>query len=83
MKKTKRKKRASTSRRAAASVRVLRDVPSAAMVELYRAAEVLSAGKGRKATNAARQMLEAAAALGLITLIGESSSEGAGGTVDR
>jgi len=81
MKKMKRKKRANTSRRAAASVKVPRDAPKAAMVDLYRAAEALAAGKGHKAINAARQMLEAAAGLGVFTVIGETAYVGAGGTI--
>jgi hypothetical protein len=44
------------------------------------AVELLSAAKGHKAITAARQMLEAAAALGIITLIGESAYVGIGGT---
>jgi len=51
------------------------------MVDLYRAAETLAAGKGHKAIDAARQMLETAAALGVITLTGESENVGIGGTV--
>ena len=51
------------------------------MVDLCRAAEVLSASKGRKAVSAARQMLEAGAALGAITLTGDSAYLAAGGAV--
>jgi hypothetical protein len=70
MKKTvkKRKKRANSLRRAATSAAVPRDASKRATVDLYRAAETLAAGKGHKATDAARRMLEAAAALGVITV---------------
>jgi len=78
---TKHKKRANSSRRAAASATVVREASKPAMEDLYRAAELLSAGKSHKAMNAACEMLEAAAAVGIITLIGESAYVGIGGTV--
>jgi hypothetical protein len=81
VKRTKHKKRANTSRGAAVSATVPRDASKPAMVDLYRAAETLAAGKGHKAIDAARQMLETAAALGVITLTGESENVGIGGTV--
>jgi hypothetical protein len=81
IKKTKRKERANSLRRAASSATVSRDTPKPTMVDLYRAAETLAAGKGRKAINAARQLLDAAAALGVIALISESAYAGIGGTV--
>ena len=63
------------------SVTVPRDASKPGMVDLYRAAETLAAGKGHKAISAARQMLETAAAMGVIVLIGESAHVGTGGTV--
>jgi hypothetical protein len=98
MKKKKPKKRSSASRRVAATTTASRDAPKPAAidlhrtestdaakpatVDLHRAAETLAGGKGHKAINAARQMLEAAAALGVAKLTGERAHIGVGGIAE-
>ena len=81
MKKRNPKKRSSASRRVAATTAASRDAPKPATVDLHRAADTLAGGKGHKAVNAARQMLEAAAALGVAKVTGECANIGIGGSV--
>jgi hypothetical protein len=78
MKKRNPKKRSSASHRVAATTTASRDAPKPATVDLHCAAETLASGKGHKAINAARQMLEAAAALGVAKLTGERAHIGVG-----